>query len=360
MNDTFSGPDEIRKILMTKRPQLQTLPGSGLSSGSTLLNLACTGTADSAFQKGKYYFFVGDSMSGKTWFTLTCLAEACRLKAFKDYSFYHDDVERGANMDLAYYFGARLTKRLEEPPNKTSTTVEEFYYNINEALDIGPCIYILDSMDALSCKADMEQFEKERKAHATGKEVTGSYGTGKSKANSEGLRHLMNRLQETESILIIISQTRDNIGFGAQFNPKTRSGGKALRFYAHCEIWTSVVKTLKKKVKGKDRQVGAVTRCDVKKNRSTGQQHKVEVPFMHSYGIDDMTSCVEYLIDEGHWKKNGSLINAEDIDFKGQMKPLLVHIEETGAEDIVREIVEEVWNEIQDSLRVKDRKRRYE
>lgn len=81
---------------------------------------------------------------------------------------------------------------------------------------------------------------------------------------------------------------------------------------------------------------------------------------MHSYGIDDMTSCVEYLIDEGHWKKNGSLINAEDIDFKGQMKPLLVHIEETGAEDIVREIVEEVWNEIQDSLRVKDRKRRYE
>ena len=299
-------------------------------------------------------------MSGKTWFTLTCLAEASRLKSFKDYQFIHDDVERGASMDLEHYFGSRVAKRLTTPPNGISSTVEEFYFNINEALDRGPCIYILDSMDALSCAADIEQFEKERKAHAAGKEVTGSYGTGKSKANSEGLRLLMGRLESTGSILVIISQTRDNIGFGAQFNPKTRSGGKALRFYAHCEIWTSVVKTLKKKVKGKDRQVGAVTRCEVKKNRSTGQQHKVEVQFYHSYGIDDLGSLVEYLIEEGHWTKSGAKIKADDIEFIGSLNGLLSHIEDKGIEGVVREIAGEVWDEIQTATQLQGRKRRYE
>lgn len=342
------------------KPKLQASPGDMLSSGSTLLNLACTNKYDSCFQKGFYYFFVGDSKSGKTWFTLTCLAEACRRKSFKDYALIHDDVERGANMDIEYYFGSKLRKRLTTPPNGISATVEEFYYNINTALDNGPCIYILDSMDSLSCVADLEQFEKERKAHAAGKQVTGSYGTGKSKANSEGLRLLMGRLEETGSILIIVAQTRDNIGFGAQFNPKTRSGGKALRFYAKTEIWTSVVKTLKKTVRGKPRQVGAVTRCDIQKNRSTGQQHKVEVPFMHSYGIDDMTSCVDFLIEEKHWTKSGSTINAPDLEFKGKMSNLLAYIESEGLEDVVREIVGEVWDDIQNAVGNTNRKRRYQ
>lgn len=356
----MSHVERIKQLLMTKRPKVQATPDEMLSSGSTLLNLACSGTTHGAFVKGYYYFFVGDSMSGKTWFTMTCLAEATRRKSFKDYALIHDDVERGANMDVEYYFGSRLAKRLSRPPHGLSTTVEEFYFNINEALDEGPCIYILDSMDSLSCSADIEQFEKERKAFASGKEVSGSYGTGKSKANSEGLRLLMGRLEATGSILIIISQTRDNIGFGAQFNPKTRSGGKALRFYAKCEIWTSVAKTLKKTVRGTARVSGAVTRCHVKKNRTTGQEHKVDVPFLYGYGLDDVTSCVDFLIQEKHWSKKGSKVDAPDIDFSGTLEKLVAHIEEEELLDVVQDVVLDVWNDIQSSMISTGRKKKYD
>lgn len=352
--------DELKQILMNKKPRLQIKKADLLSTGSTLLNLACSGSYFGGFAKGEYIFLVGDSMSGKTWLSCTCFAEAARRKSFKDYQFIFDQPEQGAQMDMRFYFGDRMADRLQDPPNGISRTVQEFYYNIDAALDEGPCLYVLDSMDSLDDESDVEQFEKERRAHESGKDVTGSYGTGKAKANSQGLRRLMGRLQETGSILIIISQTRDNIGFGAQFNPKTRSGGKALRFYAQLEVWTSVVKTMSKTVRGKKRQTGVVVRCDVKKNRHSGQLHKVDVPLYHSYGIDDMGSCVGYLIDEGVFRKRKNTIVAEDLEFEGTESKLIRHIEENELEDVVRELCGSTWDSIQDELRIKDRKRRYE
>ena len=345
---------------MAKTPKIAFNKSDLLSSGSTLLNLACTGTTYGCYGKGNYVFFVGDSMSGKTWFCYTMLAEACRLRSFKDYALIHDDVERGAKMDIEFYFGKRLLKRLTKPPNGISSTVEDFYFNINEALDRGPCIYICDSMDSLTCKADVKQFEAERKAAAEGKEVSGSYGMGKAKANSQGLRKLMQRLEDTGSILVIISQTRDNIGFGAQFNPKTRAGGRSLRFFNHVEIWTSVVKKLTKTVRGKSRTIGATTQCRVEKNRINGSKPRIEVPFYHTFGIDDMDSCIEYLISEKHWKKSGQVIKAKDIEFEGNKTKLLKHIDENDLHEVVQEIVGEVWHEIVNATAVTGRKRRYE
>lgn len=264
-------------------------------------------------------------------------------------------------MDMGYYFGSKVRDRLCLPPSGgPSRTVQEFYFNIDAALDEGPCIYVLDSMDALDDESDLEQFAKERKAYEDSKASTGSYGTGKAKTNSQGIRRLMSRLAETGSILIIISQTRDNIGFGAQFNPKTRSGGKALRFFAQLEIWTSIVKTESKKVRGKMRQQGVVTKCQVKKNRHNGQLNAVNVPIYHSYGIDDTGACVDYLLEEKHWKASKASIDAHDLDFKGTRAKLIQHIEEEGLEPVVHEIVEEVWESIVDSMRMNDRKPRYE
>ena len=37
-----------------------------LNSGSTLVNLACTGYPDGAFWKGGYFYIVGGSQAGKT------------------------------------------------------------------------------------------------------------------------------------------------------------------------------------------------------------------------------------------------------------------------------------------------------
>jgi len=81
-----------------------------------LLNLACTGNPNGGFFKGHYFQIVGDSTSGKTFLSLTCLAEANINKHFEDYRFIFDDGEGGALMDLTKFFGAGVADK-----NRTSS-----------------------------------------------------------------------------------------------------------------------------------------------------------------------------------------------------------------------------------------------
>lgn len=341
-----------------------------LSSGSTLLNLACSDRPDGAFLPGHYYYLVGDSMSGKTWLSLSCMAEACRNPAFKDYRLIYDDVEGGVQMDLAHYFGKDLVQRLEPPKvdkqgSIYSDTIENFYFFLSDAIKEGrPFIYILDSQDALSSYQSESKFEQHRKEALHQEGLSGSYGDGKAKYHSEHLRVVLQGIRRLGSILIVIGQTRDNLGFG--FETKTRSGGRALRFYAHLEIWTSLAGKIKKTVRGKERTVGIRCLGEVKKNRFTGKTGKdrsVEFPIYYGLGIDDVGACVDYLISEKHWTKKtdsdkGKVLDARELLFEGSRAAIIQHIEEEGLEQKLREIVASVWHEIEQEC-LPHRKLRY-
>ena len=71
-----------------------------LSTGSTLLNLACSENPFGGFLKGKYYLLVGDSDSGKTFLSMSCFAEAMIQKPFKNYRLIYDYVEDGMLMHM--------------------------------------------------------------------------------------------------------------------------------------------------------------------------------------------------------------------------------------------------------------------
>jgi len=265
-------------------------------------------------------------------------------------------------MDIKKFFGDKVHKRMEPPSLDVdgavfSSTIEEFYFNIDDAIKIGkPFIYILDSMDSLSSEEEIEKFDKTKKALRQGKEVAGSYTDGKAKKNSANLRRLLTPLRKSESILIVINQTRDNLGFG--FKKKTRSGGWALQFYATIELWSSVKELITKVIKGKKRQLGALCSIRVKKNRVTGRDRTITIPIYHSFGIDDIGSCVDYLLEEGYWKQKGKTIIAKEFSFKDSKGNLIKHIESEGMEKDLRDIVAEVWNEIEDLCKIK-RKKRY-
>jgi hypothetical protein len=77
--------------------------------------LSCSGNAKGGFAKGKYHFIVGDSASGKTWLSLTCLAEAAMNPEFENYRFIYDNVEDGALMDIERFFGSKVAERIESP-----------------------------------------------------------------------------------------------------------------------------------------------------------------------------------------------------------------------------------------------------
>lgn len=349
---------------MTGKPNGKST--GAVSTGSTLLNLACSDRPDVAFFKGGYYFLVGDSASGKSWLSMSCFAELCQLKEFDSYRIIFDDVEGGALMDIEHYFGKALVKRLESPARDkdgtpvNSDTVEDFYYNLSAAIRKGkPFIYVLDSQDALNSEAALKKFNTARKASKTDEKVAGSFGDGKAKYHSEHIRMVLSDIRRMGSILIVISQTRDNLSYG--FEKKTRSGGKALRFYANLEIWTSVKEKIERTVRDRDRVIGVNCLAEVKKNRITGKVGKdrsVIFPIYYDHGIDDVGACVDFLIDNKHWVKVEGGYDAKELGTVAGRPKLIRLIEDKNLEPKVRQIVGLVWRELEDECLI-SRKPRY-
>lgn len=358
-------PNKAKALLnaMFARKEPNYTDADYLSTGSTILNLACSGKYHGGLRKGTFTYFVGDSSSGKTWFTRACFAETRLNPNFAHYRLIEDNPENGALMEYSKFF-PNIVGEVEEPSKSgCSRSLEEFYYNLDDALNRKePFIYILDSMDAVRPQAAYKQFVKEkRKARGEIKEnITGSYGTDKARMNSQNLPDMVGRLPETGSILLMISQTRDNIGAMAMFNPKTRSGGKVLKFGAHYEMWTSVREDLKtaKEIRGQKWKTGILARVKVEKNRITGRELEVEVPILWSTGIDDLGNCVDFLVKYQEWEEKQKVIHVPEWGISKKREALVAWVEETGLEDDLRQKVAEVWEEIQREISVR-RKPRY-
>jgi RecA/RadA recombinase len=329
-----------------------------LSTGSTLLNLACSGNPFGGFLKGKYYYLVGDSTSGKTFLSMSCFAEASVNRQFKGHRFIYDNSEDGCLMDIPRLFGQAVADRIEAPRKDKeggpvySGTIEELYYHLDDAIADGrPFIYVLDSMDALDSDAARDKFDEWKKAHDEGKEAAGSYGDGKAKMNSQFLRTVTNRLRDTGSILVIVSQTRDDIGPG--YATKTRSGGRALKFYATVEVWSSLAGAIKKTVRKIEREIGVHVKLQVRKNRITGKRPTVQTDIFPSYGIDDIGTCIDYLIKEGWWTRTKNSIVASEFGLTGTREKIIKHVETEGKHRELQAIVGACWKEIEDACDLK-------
>jgi len=364
-----SRTDELKEAITAKRPRRKPVieDSDRLKTGSTLLDLAISGNRGGGFAKGKYFWMVGDSSSGKTFLTLTCMAEASINKNFDDYRFIYDNVEDGALMDMDKYFGRRMADRLEAPATdkgspKYSNTIEDFYYNLDDAFADGrPFIYLLDSMDSLDSKYSEKKFQEGKKATRGGKVAKGDYGDGKAKINSTRIKKVVNQLTASGSILIVLSQTRDNINAGMFEEQQTHAGGKALKFYSTVQLWSSVGKKEKRTVADKDLQVGVTCRVKIKKNRISGKDRTVEFPIYYDTGIDDVGGMIDWLTTYKFWKKAGGCIDpSPDFDC-GPLRraDLISHIEDEDLREELEIITEEAWANVEARVAVK-RKSKYD
>lgn len=347
--------------------QKRTPKPAGVSSGSTLLNLATTGKIDIGYECGTYNFFVGDSNSGKSVLAMYLLTEAANNPDFDHYRLIYDNVEDGIKMDMEHYFGRKVMERLEAPAVDSdmvekaySATIEDFYFNLDDAFEAEkPFVYVLDSIDALDSEQNEKYFDSLKKALRKDTKAPGSYGDGKAKANSQGLRRVIPRLRDTGSILLVINQTRDKIDAMPFGEKRTRAGGRALSFYAQVEIWSSVRSKIKKEVAGKERVVGTLCEFKIKRSRYSGRELSVQVPIVLGAGLDDLGSMIDYLLEEKHWDKKGGKIIAKELDLVGDRETLIKYIEEECKEEELRGVVKQVWEDIEDKLET-PRKKRYE
>ncbi|MDY6957774.1 MAG: hypothetical protein SVK08_01320 [Halobacteriota archaeon] len=321
-----------------------------LPSGSTLLNCACSDNADGAFRKGTIVNLIGDSSSGKSLLSATCLAEMHMSSEFDDYVLYYDDVEAGLQFDMSYLFGENFEDRIVP---RCTDTVEEFYQDLLNLISEGEkFIYVLDSLDALTVK---EELKRAKQIQDTG-EASGSYKAEKAKMLKEVIRVCVREIKKTDSMVIIISQVIDNLGFG--YTTKTRAGGNALKHFCSLEIWLKAMGEITKTVNNKKRVIGNMTEAKITKNRLTGKRREAPISIYYDYGVDDIRENVLYLVSECIFPKRKNTIIAEELGVEGTIDKLIKEIEMNNKQDELQRLVGKTWLEIEESLKL-GRKRKY-
>jgi RecA/RadA recombinase len=332
----------VKKPKKKKKEQGLLIP-----TGSTMLNLECSGDYKGAFQCGKLVNIIGDSSSGKSLLALSTLAECASTPEFDNYHFIYDDVEAANEFDIPTLFGNKIAVRIEL--TNRSRTIEAFNDTIAQLLEVKePFIYILDSFDALTSEAFIAKDMDNRKSREKGNKISGSYGDGKAKIFSDFCKNRIQDLKDTGSALIILSQTRDNLGFGAQFTPKTRAGGRALRFYACHELWTSTKKQIKK-----NKRITTTDVCvKISKNKLNGNRGEAYFPILRDYGIDDVTSCIEFLVNEGPWSGPANSINTKGfVTEKISKTKLVTHIENKNRELELKQLCQAAYLDVMEQLK---------
>jgi recombination protein RecA len=303
------------KILKLEKGFMYYLP-----SGSTLLNLSCTDSVTGAFSPGSIVTIPGSSVAGKTLLTLSCLSAISKNADFDEYRLLFDDTEQALSFDISRIFGEKLYNRIETPVYGFSQTVEGLQMNVSELLDDGkPFVYVVDSLDSLSSEEELQRDIEARVSKDKGKtdyykSLSATYATERSKGISRFFRIVNNGLSDTGSLLLVIQQERDKIGGFGYGSNKTTSGGRSVLFYSFHQVWMSKIKTLTKTVRGKKYIIGSKTKVEVKKNKCTGKVREITLDNYYFLGIDDVVSCLDWLVETGFVnKKSGGVFVVEGL-----------------------------------------------
>ena len=352
---------KVKKLQRVKTPHAVKF----VHSGSDVFDCALGG----GWARGRIANLVGDRSTGKT----LCCCELCAV-CLKTNLFYPDDKKSKVKViyDLAE---GSLDFDLKEMYDidrddivwKHSNTVEEFDKTFSDELktlsDDTLLVYILDSLDPLSSHEEQVLDAKQHKKMDNSKtekvaKQKGTYGVGKAALMNRFFRRNALKVAQKEALLLIVSQTRQNIG--VKFGPKKkRSSADALDFYESQEFWLAETEKIKKKPK-KDRKeivTGIRLRARNTKLKVGMPYREAEMAVLLNYGIDNVGSNIDFfynLIDGwGRLKKQKKGVkqklnwNGKDFTRNG----LIAHV--LGNKKRERKLtkrVKELWQEMEEAV----------
>lgn len=328
-----------------ERPQLAKL--SYFVSDKPAINFISTGCAvldcalGGGYAVGRMTNIVGDKSTAKT--ALATEAMTNFLLKHPDSTAVYRETEAAFDTGYAAAMGLPIDKVDFGSADKPVMTFEDFARDFDSYLDTQikhkkPGIYVLDSLDALSDEAEMERDVGEA-----------TYGMAKAKMLSEFFRKTARRIEQSQVLLIVVSQVRENIGvtFGEKYR---RSGGKALDFYASQIVWLSAVKSLKRTINKVERTHGVMILAKVKKNKVGLPFREASFDFLFGFGVDDIGASVRWLNEVGAF------------DFDVTPKEYLASLEKmTDAEynkerHLLARAVKAAWAEVETGFLPKRRK----
>lgn len=286
---------------------------------------------------GRMSNLVGDKSTGKTLCAIEAAANFARK--YPDGLIFYREAEAAFDEDYAETLGLPVDRVDfgEEGLGTAWETIEDIYDDLNKSCDKClengiPGLYIIDSLDALSSKAELSRGIDE-----------GSYGMEKQKQLGQMFRRLVRKIRDANIHLLIISQVREKIGIG--FGDKyRRSGGKALDFYASQVVFLSHMKMLKKTVGGVERPVGIRIKAKCTKNKISLPFRECEFNVRFGYGIDELPAAIEWLEQV---KQVKDLLAGEDA------KKFIARVEKLDPKEYnaemrkVRKYFRKVWGDIE-------------
>ena len=266
-------------------------------TGCKLLDLVVGGAKGVyGFPSGKFINIVGDKSAGKTFLSNEIIAWAYHNLG-KNFKWVYDDCESGYSFDTEAMYGFEIMP-MNLDDRVHSQTVEQAFCNVSDfakSLKKGQFgIYVLDSLDGLTSSEQDDRAEQRLKLHEEGKELEkGTYGLGKQKYLSrEFFPQLCSVIENKNILVIIISQIRENVDMFS-FEKFSRSGGKALDFYAHTVLWLATAK----KITVKNTPVGVVVKAKTTKSKTPRPFRDCIFSFLYDYGLDGIGTGVDYVFD---------------------------------------------------------------
>lgn len=321
-----------------------------LPTGSNVLDKTIGG----GIPVGKIINVIGDKSTGKTLIASEIIAQS--LKTYGDRIVYkYDDVEAGFSFNTQEMYGFDLIPEDEE--DKISDSIEEFDCRFDEYLsnlvDDQILIYILDSLDGLTCDTERKRNQARREAMRKGNKFDkGTYGQDKQKFFSNFFREKKQQIKQKNAILIVISQIRDKIGvtFGRKW---TRTGGRALDFYA-AQI---MVLAEAEKYEMRNKPIGICSKIKAEKVKVGRPFQTCFIDILFDYGIDNVSSNIKYLynLKTDGGKDKGKKTDKIKWDKEEYTVNNLIHyIESNNLENELTQRVLIKWEEEEQAVSIKN------
>jgi recombination protein RecA len=329
--ERFDDPPPKEKESYFARPKTDM---DFIASGCKVFDLALGG----GWAERRIANVVGDKSTGKT--LLAIEASANFASKYPKGELDYRETESAFQKDYAGALGMPISRvnfgdgRME--------TVEDLFEDLKRVTVKAkkrPHFYIVDSLDALS---DREELERAIDAD--------SYKTEKARLMSELFRRLVSQMEQSNLTLMIISQVRTNIS--AKFGRKvTRTGGRAMDFYASQVAYLSYIGQIKSKVRGVDLATGVEIRAKLDKNKVSLPFREAQFVIQFGFGVDDLGACVDWLADTGGAKNELGFTKDKDSVNKYLDKiEALPKDEFAQAVEKIHKVVEDRWYAMEKTL----------
>ncbi len=247
-----------------------------IPTGFLTLDAACT---QYGVPRGRAIELFGAESSGKSLICQKIMAAAQRQGGLACYV----DMECTLDPDFAEKLGVNMDELIVSQPG----SLQEAFVVIDQMVDAGVDVVVLDSIAALVPKEELEA--------EVGKQTVGLVA----RYMSQFLRRITKKLADKKSILLLVNQVRQAIGvmYG---DPTTTPGGKATAFYSSLRLRVSRPANGYIKVKnssGEEEIIGTTVRVKVVKNKTAPPYRTAEFKvYFDGRKVDDSDEIADIAI----------------------------------------------------------------